>query len=130
MNKGDCIEKIAAKVVLATDRDTIMDDLTYLWDEAVREEGGLNAFVDEMVEKIARDLHDDAEFQQKFLQMKAESYRTGVKIWMMEHFGEWQGQELVEEMDKRIVAGPDYIAEKREQNARDKAIDMRTEGGR
>ena len=105
MNKSDCIEKIAAKVVLATDRDTIMDDLTYLWDEAVREEGGLNAFVDEMVEKIARDLKDDGEFQRRFIAMKAGTYRTGVKIWMMEHFGEWQGKELMEELDSRITKG-------------------------
>ena len=47
----------------------------------------------------------------------------------MEHFGEWQGEELLEELDNRFMIR-DYIAEKREQNARDKAIDMRAEGGR
>ena len=105
MKKTACIEKIAAKVALADSREAIIDDLTYLWEEAVREEGGLMAFADEMAGRVAKDLKGDAGFQKDFLDMKSETYKAAVKLWLMEHFGEWQGQELFAEMDRRIAGG-------------------------
>ena len=98
--KNEAIERVADHVVLADTRDDIVKELDYLWNEAIQQSS--ISMGSEIAVKIARDLEGDAEFQDKFLKMKADTYREAARAWFEDYFGEWQGRELFEKMNEMI----------------------------
>ena len=97
---ADAIERAADHVALADTREAIVRALEYFENEIIQQSS--ISMGSEIVVKVAQDLEGDAEFQDKFLKMKADTYKEAVRGWLEDHFGEWQGRELFEKMNEII----------------------------
>ena len=100
MTQADAIERAADHVALADTREDIVRALKYFENEIIQQSS--ISMGSEIVVKVAQDLEGDAEFQDKFLKMKADTYREAARAWFEDYFGEWQGRELFEKMNEII----------------------------